>query len=150
TIASLEQHATEAATRLQSSRTEVESMMAAFEVTRDRIRQDLQDSATQLEQRVNAFLDQQLVTVENRIAGMRADLLARLEQLQQASATEITKAQVTLDELGNQTVQFALEGVNEKLETDGKRTLAQFRSRSAEIVESECYALSQRVSSASD
>ena len=149
TIASLEQHATEAAKRLQSSRTEIESIMASFEETRRQV----QDSAAQLEQRVNAFLDQQLVTVENRFAGMRADaegLLVRLEQLQQASETEITKARATLHELGSQTVEFALEGVNEKLETDGERVLAQFRSRSTEIVESECYAVSQRVSSASD
>jgi hypothetical protein len=153
TTASLEQHATEAAERLQSSRTELESMIAGFEETRRQVRQDLQDSAAQLEQRVNAFVDQQLVTVENRVSGMRADaegLLTKIEQLQQTSETEITKARATLQELGSQTVQFALEGVNEKLEADGQRTLAQFRSRSAEIVESECYTLSQRVSSASD
>ena len=153
TTASLERHATEAAKCLQSSRTELESMIAGLEETRGQVRQDLQDSAAQLEQRVNAFVDQQLVTVENRAAGMRADaegLLARLEQLQQVGETEITKARATLHELGSQTVQFALEGVNERLETDGERMLAQFRSRSAETVESECYTLSQRVSSASD
>ena len=102
---------------------------------------------------MNAFLEQHLATVENRVTGMRADvegLLARLEQLQQASEAEITQARATLHELGSQTVQFAVEGVNEKRETDGDRALAQFRSRSAEIVESECYALSQRVASASD
>jgi Tfp pilus assembly protein PilZ len=153
TTASLEQHANESAKRLQSSRTEIESMMAGFEETRRQVQQDLQDSAAQLEQRVNAFLDQHLATVENRVAGMSADaesLVARLEQLQQASEAEITKARATLRDLGSQTVQFAVEGVNAKLETDGERTLTQFRSRSAEIVESECYALSQRVCSASD
>ena len=77
-------------------------------------------------------------------------LCGTVEQLQQTSETEITKARATLQELGSQTVQFALEGVNERLETDGERMLAQFRSRSAETVESECYTLSQRVSSASD
>ena len=153
TTASLERHAAEAANRVQSSRSEVEAMVAGFEETRRQAREDLQESVAQHEQQVNAFLDQQLVTVENRVAGMRADaetLLAKLEQLQQASEAEIIRARVALQELGSQTVQFALEGVNEKLETDGERTLAQFRSRSAEIVESECYALSQRVSSAGD
>ena len=148
----LEQHATEVENRLQSCRTEVEYMLAGFEETRRQVRQDLQESTAQLEQRVNAFLDQKLVTVENRIAGMRADteiLLIKLQQLYEASENEIAKTRVAVHELGGQTVQFALEGINEKLETDGARTLAQFRSRSAEVVESEYDALTQRVSSAS-
>jgi hypothetical protein len=102
---------------------------------------------------MTASLEQKLVAGECRLRGMQAEaesLLVKLQHLQQASQAEITKARTVLEELGSQTVQFALEDVNEKLEAEGERALSEFRNRSGQIVESEFHALSQRVSSAGD